>query len=214
VDAQSRTICIIAPHPDDEVLGCGGTLLKLLTKGYRVRTIFLTSGDAIQKTREKEARAAARKLGTALPVFLRMKTVTADGGLRKLIQAIERVSPAATFYPHAGDGDSDHQAANSLSKEAVWRYNEGAPADRRIGAALMYEVHKPMHHYGLVVDISDVMTKKLSALKCYESQLKRIRWDKAIEGLNMYRGELHEGTRFAEVFQIHRVWGLDSINFT
>ena len=78
--AESRNILVIAPHPDDESIGCGGTLCRHTARGDRVVAVFLTSGELglehlpreeAWRVREGEAEAAAEVLGLADLIFLR-----------------------------------------------------------------------------------------------------------------------------------------------
>ena len=66
-------ILVIAPHPDDEVLGCGGTIVKLVALGYSVSVLYLSSGDKDQKAREKEAVNVCKYFKIKKYRFLRFK---------------------------------------------------------------------------------------------------------------------------------------------
>jgi LmbE family N-acetylglucosaminyl deacetylase len=66
---------------------------------------------------------------------------------------------------------------------------------------LAYEVWTPLAEYDQVEDISPVMRRKLRALRCHRSQLGHFRYDRAVRGLNQYRGALAARCRYAEVFR-------------
>jgi LmbE family N-acetylglucosaminyl deacetylase len=63
-----------------------------------------------------------------------------------------------------------------------------------------YEIWTPLSIYSYVEDITSVFKRKLQAVRCYQSQLVDFRYDRAIRGLNAYRGELAARAPFAEVF--------------
>jgi LmbE family N-acetylglucosaminyl deacetylase len=65
---------------------------------------------------------------------------------------------------------------------------------------LAYEIWTPLTTFDRLVDISDHMATKLRVVRSYQSQLKRVRYDAAIEGLNAYRGAMFGGCAYAEVF--------------
>lgn len=204
-------VLIIAPHPDDELLGCGGTIIKFTTSGHSVHVLYLSSGDSIERVREREAVKVCKFLGVTSFHFLRLKGVNfriSPQNTRKLISILKATSPDIVFINHADDADAEHRIAYQLVTECYWRYNLQLPTQNRIKALILYEVHKPMQTYNLVEDISKEMGKKITALALYKSQIQNSRLDIAIQGLNQYRGIIHEGMEYAEVFQIKRLNGL------
>ena len=200
-------VVVIAPHPDDEAIGCGGTICLHVDRGDRVVTVFLSSGELALKhlpreeawrVREGEALDAARVLGTAPPVFLRCPDwflgdaiADAASGLRPVL---ERERPDAVYLPHPREWHPDHQAASAVLRTAM---HQDIPAP----TVLAYEVWTPLSAYDHVEDISAVMERKLRAARCHASQLGHYRYDRAFEGLNQYRGALAARCRYAEVFQ-------------
>jgi LmbE family N-acetylglucosaminyl deacetylase len=86
---KARKAVVLAPHPDDEVLGCAGTLLQLNRRGVASTTVCVTDGERIHgepsttvaRARQDEARQVARTMGSGDPLFLGLP----DGGLRNLI---------------------------------------------------------------------------------------------------------------------------------
>jgi N-acetylglucosamine malate deacetylase 1 len=201
-------VLAIAPHPDDESIGCGGALALHAARGDRVSVVFLTSGEVGLKhverseawrVREAEAARAAEVLGIASIHFLRCPdwyladhVASAAAGLRPVI-ALEM--PTTIYVPHLREWHPDHRAALPILSEAV--VGTGIISTQVFG----YEVWTPLAEYTEVRDITPVMVTKLRAVRCHESQMRGFRYDRAIRGLNAYRGEIAARTRYAEVFE-------------
>lgn len=201
---------IIAPRPDDEIIGCGGTIIKLLDRKHEVGVVYLSSGDDAQAVREQEAKDVCNYLSLDYFQFLRLNGpsfTTALPNIEALIHIFSDFRPDFLFINHREDGDQEHQVAHELVSQALWRYNERLTRTPIRGMAY-YEVHKPMSKYQLVEDISEVMPLKLKALSLYRSQLAKAPWDRAVVGLNQFRGAMHEGYEYAEVFQLHKIKNL------
>jgi len=201
-------VLVIAPHPDDETIGCGGTIYLHARRGDRVSAAFLTSGELGLKKlpaqqartiREHEARRAGKILGLAELFFLRHPdwklcdhVTTADTALRTILK---REMPTLIYLPHPSDWHPDHQAAWPIVRTALKRSGLRAPKIRA------YEVWTQFRIFDEVEDISAVMPRKLRALQAYRSQCD-YDYKRAVLGLNQYRGALAAKTRYAEVFQI------------
>jgi LmbE family N-acetylglucosaminyl deacetylase len=206
--AESRNILVIAPHPDDEAIGCGGTLCTHTARGDRVAAIFLTSGELglehlpreeAWRVREGEAEAAAEVLGLADLIFLRCPDWFVGEGVDEaaalLRPILTREAPQSIYLPHDREWHPDHRAALGVVR-AAWRDN-GIPAPD----LLTYEVWTPLSEFDEVKDITPVMARKLRAVRCYRSQLAGFRYDRAVRGLNQYRGALAAQCRYAEAFR-------------
>ena len=202
-------VLVIAPHPDDEAIGCGGTVCKHSANGERVVAVFLTSGELGLKNlsrekawsiREREARSAAKILGLADTIFLRGPDWTLGddmaGIAAQLKPVLEREKPGLIYLPHPREWHPDHAASLRIARLAMNRWKFSAPELRG------YEVWTPLQQFDRVEDITPVMTRKLRALRAHRSQVKQIDYDRAVRGLNSYRGALSARTRFAEVFQV------------
>jgi LmbE family N-acetylglucosaminyl deacetylase len=198
---------VIAPHPDDESLGCGGTLCKHAARGDRVVVAYVTSGElglkhlAREKAwaiREDEARRAAKVLGVAAVEFLRLPDWSVEDHLaraaRLLRPILDRENPARIYVPHALEWHPDHRATLRVLRAAC-RGSTVRPE------ALAYEVWTPLSEYDHVEDITAEMPKKLRALRAHRSQLNEFDYVRAVRGLNAFRGELAAQCRYAEVFQ-------------
>src|SRR5437879_10762010 len=118
------TVLVIAPHPDDESIGCGGTLRLHSARGDRIVAVFLTSGELGLKhlprkrawrIREREARQAAKILGLSKLIFLHLPDWLVGNDLRRaadaLRPALKRESPELIYLPHPVAWHPDHKAA-------------------------------------------------------------------------------------------------------
>jgi LmbE family N-acetylglucosaminyl deacetylase len=200
-------VLVLAPHPDDESLGCGGAICRHHDAGDRVTCVFLTSGelglrhlaaDAARHIREEEAEAAAAVLGIDQLAFLRLPDWWVgdhmDEAVRALAPVLEAQRPNLIYLPHPAEWHPDHRACLPLLQHAVRCV--AVPA----GVVRLYEVWTPLQDYQHVEDISALMPRKLRALRCHRSQIESLRYDRAVRGLNAYRGVMAQCGRFAEVF--------------
>jgi N-acetylglucosamine malate deacetylase 1 len=199
-------ILAIAPHPDDESIGCGGALRKHVLAGAHVTVVFLTSGELGLKhlakekawqVRETEARKAAEILGIAETIFLRGPDwMIRDSAVSEQLRPILAGKDWSTVYlPHPGEWHPDHNACLLTVRTAV-------PAEAKFSAVLRgYEIWTALSEYQHVEDISSVMAVKLRAIRAYQSQTAQLDYTRAALGLNAYRGAIAGRCRYAEVFQ-------------
>ncbi|TRZ70654.1 MAG: glycosyltransferase [Rhodocyclaceae bacterium] len=183
-----QRVLVLAPHPDDEVFGCGGTLCLLAAAGARISIIIVSDGalggesSGLVEIREAESRAAAQVLGYPAPTFWRLP----DRGVRygeglvvRILAAIESQNADLVLAPAITEVHPDHQAIAMATAEAM----------RRLGGNLrlaLFEISAPLLPNSLV-DISAVETRKLEAMKCFRSQLTEQPYDERIAALNRYR---------------------------
>jgi N-acetylglucosamine malate deacetylase 1 len=201
------TTLVVAPHPDDESIGCGGTIVQGIAAGEEWAAVFLTSGELgleklpvekAREVREAEAEEAADILGLTSLTFLRhpdwfLADATADAS-RSMARVLERVGPERVLLPHPDEWHPDHAATAAVVRGAL---HHAGLDDLRLQT---YEVWTPMHRFEEVEDISEVMATKLRAVRAYRSQLATFDYDEAVEGLDRFRGALAGGCRYAEVF--------------
>ena len=200
-------ILIIAPHPDDETLGCGGAICHHVRHGDRASAVFLTSGELGLKrlprekawaVREAEARKAAGTLGLRETFFLRCSDWMLGDEIQKaarlLRPILKHTEPKLIYLPHPLDGHPDHQAAFRILRAASKGTGLAQPTLRA------YEIWTPLPCYDHVENITSVMPRKLKALRAHKSQLCEFDYLRAITALNQYRGILAAKSQFAEVF--------------
>lgn len=206
-------ILVLSPHPDDESIGCGGTLLRHVKRGDQVHLVVLTSGEKgghgrseaeTIRVREQEAQTAARILGVRHLEFWHER----DGAVRATRPAVERlcaklkaIRPDTVYVTHDREMHPDHRGAVRLLRQAMRRIG-GIPPD-----VLMYEVWTPTQRLDEIVDISPFIDRKLRAIRAYRSQCAVVGFVEAVRGLNRYRGEFHSWPDgdYAEVFTRLRI---------
>jgi len=201
-------VAVISPHPDDESIGCGGTICLHTARGDRVIAVVLTSGERglrglpreeAARVREQEAGSAAAILGLASVKFLRRPDGHLDDCVKecaKLLSPIlERERPQVVYMPHERDWHPDHRASVSIVQRAL--------ADSRIPAPtlLSYEILTPLTMFDRAEDITSMMARKMQAVRAHRSQVRQLHYDRAARGLNEYRGSIVQSGRYVEVFQ-------------
>lgn len=195
---EIHSVLVLAPHPDDEVFGCGGTLALHVAAGTRVHVVICTSGEAagFSAVREAESRQASRVLGYEEPIFWGMP----DRGImygEALVQRIVDVLGAShaniVYAPSLWENHPDHRAIALAALEA---------ARRSAQCELMfYEVGAPLRP-NLLIDITSVLANKRAAMDCFPSQLALQRYDRHIEALNVFRSyTLGADVAAAEAFE-------------
>ena len=205
-DFGSGPVVVIAPHMDDETIGCGGALLRHRRAGAAVTVLFLTDGSRgnadgrhdpeLPATRKEEARRAAEVLGGLQLHFLDIAdgAVSADDAtVSRIADHLSAVKPAIVYLPTIFDSHRDHRAGCRATSRAM----ECLP-DTTI--CREYEVWAPLTPNRLA-DISDVLEAKIAALQCHESQLRSLDYVAVTRGLAAYRTmhRLH-GRGAAEAF--------------
>jgi LmbE family N-acetylglucosaminyl deacetylase len=205
---NATRVLVIAPHPDDEILGCGGTLYQLARQGAFIKVVIATNGALggtkydgnLVKQREQESILAAQTIGVPEPTFWGLP----DRSLRFNETLIDRITECllahqadAVFSPALTENHPDHQAVALATQEACRRLiykNSLSPT------IFFYEVSNPLAP-NMLIDISNVAEVKLQAVRCFVSQLKMQPYDEQIIGLNRFRSfTLGNRSQYAEAF--------------
>ncbi|MGB7630064.1 MAG: PIG-L deacetylase family protein, partial [Candidatus Deferrimicrobium sp.] len=213
-EPEGRRILVLAPHMDDEVIGCGGTVRKCVLSGKEVAVAYMTDGrfgdddlaaasgserEEIQRrlirVRREEAHRACQILGIGHISFLDAE----DANLRltpeireKLLDVLSSVRPDAVLCPFFTDDHPDHRETTRILLEVT--EDTGFSFD-----CYCYEVWSPLYP-NCLVDITGVMDCKRRALEAYPSQLKGINYPRVMEALNVYRSMRVSRGGYAEAF--------------
>jgi glycosyltransferase involved in cell wall biosynthesis/LmbE family N-acetylglucosaminyl deacetylase len=180
-------VLVFAPHPDDEVFGCGGLLALLAASGASISVHVVTDGGygkfgQNKDVRKRESLDAAALLGYPAPHFwdLPDQGLRLDTPLISRIQAeLETQRPDLILCPSIWETHPDHL---TLAHGVI----EAARGTAYSACILFYEVGAPMPT-SLIIDISTVADRKRAAMQCFPSQLAVQNYDLHIEGLNRYR---------------------------
>lgn len=226
---NKKKILIVAAHPDDEVLGCGGTIVKYANEGNIIYCLFLGSGKASrfgsksfpkikkeQAVLRKEAKKAAEILGITQVFFENFPDQQYDTvpilSIVKAIQRIkEKIKPDIIFTHHFGDLNRDHQVTlqatltvcRPLKKKTVKKiYSFEVPSSTEWGIPKRKNYFVP----NVFIDISDTLDKKLEALKAYKSEICKYPHPRSLKGIRIIaqkRG-MDIGLKYAEAFELIR----------
>ncbi|EGV19388.1 PIG-L family deacetylase [Thiocapsa marina] len=180
---------VFAPHPDDEVLGCGGAIMRHVAAGDPLAVVIVTDGGAASgagseyaRVREQESRCAAEILGYGEPLCWRMPDrgiAYGEALIERMMDAIREQQADLVYVPSWWEMHPDHYAVALAGAEAV-RRSEGDIA------LVMYEVGVPLHPNRLL-DITDLVQRKQAAVDCFASQLAQQDYGRHIGALNVYR---------------------------
>jgi LmbE family N-acetylglucosaminyl deacetylase/glycosyltransferase involved in cell wall biosynthesis len=207
---------IVAPHFDDEVLGCGGLAVQLVAAGAAVRVLFLSdggggeagsAGDAYRRRRREEAAAVAEFLGFAGCHRLDLPDGALAGRLPEIAAglrcALLAQRPELLLVPSPLELSADHRAAFAALHHLLApvrpsgraaRGDAGAETggDRALAEAvrdlrvLVYEVNRPAHP-DLLVDVGGELPRLAAAMALYASQQERHDYWRAAAGLRRFR---------------------------
>lgn len=216
-------VLVIAPHPDDEVLGCGGVIRKLADAGHAVHVAIATKGweplfpnEQVEQVRG-EARAAVECLGAHQLHFLDLPVTKLallpeheiNGAIAKLITETD---PQWVFLPFRSDLHEDHKQIFDAAEIALRPLPHRSNVERILCYETLSETHwhapgvEPPFTPQVYIDISDQLPVKLDAMKCYASQLRdapNARSLESIESLAKFRGmTVHVAA--AEAFMVMR----------
>ena len=215
-------ILIIAPHPDDEIIGIGGTIIKNIALGNDVYIVIVTKGveplfpqRIVEKTRN-EARECHKKIGIKKTFFLDFPSVMLEEQHRyeingKLLDVVKEVEPDEVYIPHVGDMQKDHQIVAEAAMVALRPKYIFAP--KRIYAyetlsETGWNIPNIQNEFipNVFSDISLYLDAKLEAMKIYSTQVSDFpdaRSLEAIKALAQFRGAVMN-VKAAEAFMLIR----------
>lgn len=220
-------VVFTAPHPDDLEIGMGGTIAKLVSQGYRVGMIHMTTGEPTPRgtpeTRQKERDAAAEILGVAVCETLELPNrVLMDGPEARyaLATTLRRYRPRILvgMAGRTPAASPDHyqaqlitEAARFYSQLTKWneRFDGTEPfrIDHLIYRPVRYAADVTHWHSQFVIDITDTIEQKIEAIRCYRSQFDGPR----LSGLEHYVRSIAgaegatAGVKYGETYALPRM---------
>ena len=202
-------VVVVAVHPDDETIGCGGTIIKHLNRGDEVHCILVTKGNAEQKEIWNNVKEAYQFTSVTELDFpeLDLMDISLNELIPPLSKAISVIQPQTIIIPNRSDAHSDHKAVfnavASCTKSFRYPFIEKVLMMEVISEtdfALPLPEGQFLANY--YVDITKEYTKKEEILKIYESEFlpyPLTRNLSTMQALNRYRGS-QINSEYAEAF--------------
>ena len=217
---MKKRVLAVAPHPDDEILGCGGTLLRHIKEGDEVAWMICNKppedmqwSDEFLKQRSIDIEMVGKMMGFSETYHLNLSATKLDDIstgeiISKISHVFDEFQPNYIYTPHGGDVHSDHkkifQCINSSSKwfrhpsiQKIFAYETPSETEFNYSSTQLF-------HPNTFVDISPYMSKKLDIMSIYKSELGEFpfpRSIKTLKALAQWRGS-NSGYANAEAFQL------------
>lgn len=219
-------VLVVAAHPDDEVLGCGGTIARLSVEGHNVSILIL--GEGITSRYEDPSQVDpkeldtfhehCKKVGTSLgakDVSLanlpdnRFDTIPLLTIVKEVEKKIEEVKPEVVYTQHGGDLNIDHSLLFRAVMTAV-RPMEGSPVKKvyafEVASSTEWSFQKfaPVFRPNVFVGISATLEKKIEGMKMYEGEARPFPHPRSPEALraSAVRWGSVSGLKAAEAFEL------------
>jgi len=191
---MGRSVLVIAAHPDDEVLGCGGTVALHARAGDEVTAVIACEGESLRYGpggvgQAEHSRRAAEMLGLKQARQLgfpdqRLDTLSLLDLIAPLERAVREVRPAVVYCQFGGDANRDHEllfratlvATRPLEPflEAVYAFDTASSTEWGYPRSFVPDTW---------VDISATLEQKLCAMACYESEVRPYPHPRSLEAL-------------------------------
>ncbi len=222
MNTATKTVLVIAPHPDDETLGCGGTLLRLAAQGVRLGWLIVTGMTDEYTPAQRQKRAdtvtkitASYGFSTVYPLdkpTAQLDTLPMSELIDSISTVLDDFHPDWLLLPHSGDVHSDHRVVfDACTACCKWfRY----PSIKRV---MSYETlsetdfalpgsGRPAFQPNYFINISEQLTRKLEIMELYDSELSEFPFPRsrmAMEAQARLRGA-QSGYQAAEAFMLLR----------
>lgn len=203
--ASARRVLVVGAHPDDEMLGCAGTLAHHSRRGDEVHILIAGEGATARDESRGEgippevlalrraAKEAARIVGARQPRFLGLPDERLDGMIlldlvKRLEEVIEEVRPSVIYTHHGGDLNLDHRiihqgvmtACRPMPGQVVRSiFTFETVSSTEWGSTATGEAFHPTRF----VDISAELDRKLEALACYSAEMRPFPHARSLEGI-------------------------------
>ena len=218
---KNKNVLFVAAHPDDETLGCGGSILKHKKSGDKVYWLIITDMLRSEGFTEERIRARHKEIGTIAAAYgfsgifkLNLPTAKLDRvPMSEIISqvdgVIKKTKAEVIYLPHAGDIHTDHQITHRAVVSSAKSFK--FPQVKRI---LAYETvsetefaaprRNSVFLPNVFTNVTPFMDKKLSLMKLYKGEVKPFPFPRSIKNLKAlaaFRGS-RMGARYAEAFML------------
>lgn len=222
---RKNNILVVCAHPDDEVLGCGGTMARHVANGDSVSAMFMTNGVSARRgleelrevnLRKHAAKQAASIVATAEPVFLdfpdnAMDTIQFLDIVKSVEEVIDVLNPNIVYTHFPGDLNIDHCLTHKAVLTAC-RPQRSSPVEKIYCFEVLSSTEWSSSVFSsfnpnIFVNITHFWAAKEKALKCYNNEMRESPHSRSytcVESLASLRGQT-SGFRFAEAFVLERM---------
>ncbi len=219
---------VIAAHPDDEILGCGGLLIKLSKLKKKIRIVYLAEGVSTRfpgqefskrslihkKKRENACKSICKSLKIKDIIFsdnlcTRLDEYPLINFTRKIEKHIDQFEPEIVLTHNPSDLNIDHQVAYKSVENATRPYRKNflkCVASFEVPCSTNFTFKKKFNP-NIYIDISMEINKKISLFKKYKNEVRKFpfpRSEKGIKAMSEYRG-IQSGINNAEAYKIERL---------
>jgi len=202
---EVKEVLIFAPHPDDEALGCAGTIMLLNKKGVSSTIVFLTNGEklyqepspVVAEQRKDEGRRASEMLGCKEPLFLNIPDGEINRHIEKIYNEIYAIikkrEPGIIFSPSPIDYHVDHISTSHIALKLFNTINTFK--------LTFYEIYSTLR-FNYLIDITEVVEDKKRIILNYKASLygKPEVYVNAALGLNAQRSLFVQKNGYYEAF--------------
>ena len=220
---MGKNVLIVAAHPDDEALGCAGTMAKHVASGDKVHVIFMTNGVGSRNTTSnsdiENRQAAARKSADILGVTSmkhfdfpdnKMDTVSLLDIVKSIENVINKLQPEIIYTHHIGDLNIDHQITHKVVMTAcrpqpsfcvkeIYAFEVLSSTEWQTPGYLPFTPN-------VYIDISNQIEIKRKSLETYSEEMHKIPHSRSFDNilnLSSFRGN-SVGVDYAEAFKLLR----------
>lgn len=211
IDKNTQCLCV-APHPDDEMIGCGG-LLCMYPNNFDVVIMGSSGTDYKKRTAQEHAKARTTEFHAIMKKLgIKNNWIYQTYGVRGIeqmnamfeqyIRDLDTKKYDYIFLPVPHDRHHDHKHITNKLFKRILRKN-GYKKDLKV---VFYEVWSLIPNPNVFVDISSVIDKKIKTLRMYKSAHVLFQYADVTHGLNRYRGhQMGMPTGYAEAYYIDSV---------
>ena len=213
-------VLIVSPHPDDETLGCGGSIFYHKKRKDNVSLLYITNikkehgwSEKVINKRKKEMEKISKfyKLNKVINLNLptkKLDIVPYDEIIKKISSVISKYNSEIIYIPFANDIHTDHQIVSKACLSSIkWFRNKSVI--RVLGYETLSETNfnfgERSFNPNVFINISQFLKKKISAMKIYKSEISKHpfpRSEKSIRALALLRGS-QCGKKAAEAFELY-----------
>lgn len=201
---REKKVLVLAPHPDDDIIGCGGTLYRYHLMGSEIAVVYMTDGrkgnnryreDELVCMRQEEARRASKIIGVNRLIFLDNRDTELSPSpktIKELFEILGDLKPEAIFLPFFLDNHHDHIATGQIFFST--------PKSFPSCMCYSYGIWTPLPTFNIMSDITTCLQTKILALQEHKSQLEDVDFTEAVKGISRYHSAMSGGDGYAEIF--------------